>query len=332
MIRKLFLLMVSCLVLTIPAVAQNKYEEAIDIDVHENQLIIVATVMGTPYHFLLDVTRPSSALLAECADKIGLVVTDKTATLEKLGVGENLFVQKMPVEVISDKALEQMGVSGVFGVNLFNKSVLTIDKKGKNITLSSPYKPEYMSLHSRADMIFGDNQAVTIDGITITASVDSLLNNGVITLDFTKGKTYFERYENLKKPVTPQLTTKELVTEGAITHLDRETFLKDVFNFRKYNVWHYQGDMPCLIYFWAPWCGPCRKLSPDIKDLADQYNGRVKFYKINLDEEREVAEGYFKVTFLPTFLFIPMKGEPKSLGLMTTKEEIKEKIDSFLIE
>ena len=332
MIRKILFLMAVGFVFTMSAIAQNTYEEVINIDIQGNQLIVVATVKGAPYNFLLDVSRPSSAILSEYVEKMGLETTDKTATLEKLGVGQNLFVQKMPVEITDDNTLRQSGVSGVLGVDIFNKSVLTIDKSGKNITLSSPYKPEYLSLHSRADMTSGVNQTVIIAGQTVTAPMDSLLDKGVITLDFTKRKTYFEPYETLKKPAVSESTSKKVVVDGAITYIDRATFLRDVFDFRKYTVWKYQGDTPCLLYFWATWCGPCLKLAPSVKELADQYVGRVKFYKINLDEEREIAEGYFNITYLPTFLFVPMEGEPKSLGLITTAEELKEKLDACLAE
>jgi thioredoxin len=113
-------------------------------------------------------------------------------------------------------------------------------------------------------------------------------------------------------------------------HLTKDTFLTKVFNFEKNKEWKYEGSLPAVIDFWAPWCGPCRMVGPVIDELSKEYEGKVQFYKINTDEEQKLA-GAFGIRSIPSLLFIPMTGQPKMAVGALPKEALKEAVEKELL-
>jgi thiol-disulfide isomerase/thioredoxin len=84
-------------------------------------------------------------------------------------------------------------------------------------------------------------------------------------------------------PTTEQSTVK-------VTHLTKADFLAKVMNYEKNPTeWIYLGDKPCLIDFYASWCGPCKRLAPVLDELAQEYAGENYIYKIDTEKERELA-------------------------------------------
>ena len=76
---------------------------------------------------------------------------------------------------------------------------------------------------------------------------------------------------------------------NALLELTDETFEAEVVN----------SEVPVLVDFWAPWCGPCRVVGPTIEELAGDYDGRVKVVKMNVDENQSVA-GSLRIMSIPT--------------------------------
>jgi len=106
-------------------------------------------------------------------------------------------------------------------------------------------------------------------------------------------------------------------------HLNKETFLEKVFNFEKNKEWKYEGSVPAVIDFWAPWCAPCRMVGPVIDELSNEFEGKVKFFKIDTDQEQELSAA-FGIRSIPSLLFIPAEGQPKmAMGAYPKEELIK---------
>jgi thioredoxin 1 len=95
-----------------------------------------------------------------------------------------------------------------------------------------------------------------------------------------------------------------------VEHLTKEKFLNKVFNYEKNKEWKFEGDRPCVIDFYADWCGPCKMVAPVLEDLAKDYDGKIDVFKVNTEEEQELASA-FGIRSIPSFLFVPAKGEPQ---------------------
>lgn len=114
--------------------------------------------------------------------------------------------------------------------------------------------------------------------------------------------------------------------------LTKEEFLKKVVDYKgNPNEWLYIGDKPAIIDFWAEWCVYCRKLAPVLEELAKEYEGQIYVYKVNTDQEKEIATT-FGIRSLPTLLFAPKEGTPQVVQGAIPKEEIKKIIDEVLLK
>ncbi|MCY1721349.1 thioredoxin [Prolixibacteraceae bacterium Z1-6] len=95
-----------------------------------------------------------------------------------------------------------------------------------------------------------------------------------------------------------------------LEHLTKETFKEKVFNFETNKDWKYEGTKPCLIDFYADWCGPCKMVAPVLEELQKEYGDNIVIYKVNTEDQQELA-GMFGVQSIPSLLFVPKEGQPQ---------------------
>ena len=84
-------------------------------------------------------------------------------------------------------------------------------------------------------------------------------------------------------------------------HLTKETFIEKVFDFEKNQEWKFEGKLPCLIDFYAEWCGPCKMVAPILEELSKEYEGKINIYKVDTEDQQELA-GQFDIRSIPTLL------------------------------
>ena len=99
-------------------------------------------------------------------------------------------------------------------------------------------------------------------------------------------------------------------------HLTKETFQKKVFNYEASKDWKFEGENPCIIDFYADWCGPCKQVAPVLEELAKEYKGKVDIYKIDTEDQQELAAA-FGIRSIPSILFCPKDDKPQmSMGAL----------------
>ena len=95
-----------------------------------------------------------------------------------------------------------------------------------------------------------------------------------------------------------------------LEHLTIETFKEKVFNFEANKEWKFEGSTPCMIDFYADWCGPCKMVAPVLEELQKEYGQNLVIYKVNTEDERELA-AIFGIQSIPSLLFVPVDGQPQ---------------------
>lgn len=112
-------------------------------------------------------------------------------------------------------------------------------------------------------------------------------------------------------------------------NLTKETFIEKVFDFKNEKEWKFKGDKPAIIDFYADWCGPCKTVTPILEELSSDYDGQVDFYKINTEDQQELA-GAFGIRSIPSILFIPLSGQPEMIMGALPKSNFEEGIKAVL--
>lgn len=117
----------------------------------------------------------------------------------------------------------------------------------------------------------------------------------------------------------------------ATIHLTKGQFKKRIADYEKSKEKiDFLGDKPAIIDFYAAWCGPCRMFSPVFEEVSDEYFGKVDFYKVNVEEEEELA-ALFNVRSIPTIVFIPTNGNYRIVQGAIGKPQLKQAVDEILL-
>jgi len=128
---------------------------------------------------------------------------------------------------------------------------------------------------------------------------------------------------------------KEIITEkqskSNMEKLTKQAFLEKVFNYEQNKEWKYEGELPCLIDFYADWCGPCKMVHPILEELSKEYDGKIKIYQIDTEAEQELAAA-FGIRSIPSLLFCPTEGQPQMAQGALPKATLKKAINEILLE
>jgi thioredoxin len=117
-----------------------------------------------------------------------------------------------------------------------------------------------------------------------------------------------------------------------IEHLNLDTFKEKVFNFTDNKEWKFEGNKPCIIDFYADWCGPCKMVAPILEELAKEFDGKLDVYKVDTEDQRELA-GMFGVQSIPSLLFVPREGQPQmAMGALPKETFIQAFKDVLKVE
>ena len=111
--------------------------------------------------------------------------------------------------------------------------------------------------------------------------------------------------------------------------LTKETFIEKIFDYENNKEWKFKSDTPCLIDFYADWCGPCKMVAPILEELSEEYGDKLNIYKVDTGVEQELSAA-FAIRSIPSMLFIPADGQPQMAQGAVPKSNLEQMIKDVL--
>ena len=118
---------------------------------------------------------------------------------------------------------------------------------------------------------------------------------------------------------------------GNVITLTSSEFIERICDINNPKGYAYKGHTPCLVDFYAGWCGPCMKLKPIIEKLAKEYKGEFIVYSVNVDRAQDVCEA-FGIESIPTLLFFSRTKQPTKIVGYVSEQELKTAINDFIAQ
>lgn len=130
-------------------------------------------------------------------------------------------------------------------------------------------------------------------------------------------------------PSQEDQTVKAEDLSGKVIMLTAKEFLDRITDIDPAKGLRYKGTTPCMVDFYAEWCGPCRQLAPIAERMAAKYKGRLIIYKVNVDKAQDICQA-LDITSIPTLLFLKPSTQPGMMVGAPTEAELEKTIEEFL--
>lgn len=147
------------------------------------------------------------------------------------------------------------------------------------------------------------------------------------------GSSDNNKKEDNKKEAKTEATNSESTANASLVKvLDYNHFIKNVWDLEaNANEFVFKGERPCVIDFYATWCGPCKRVAPILEQLAKEYDGQVDFYKVDTDKNQKLAM-VLQIKNIPTMFFMKANAQPEKTVGAYDKAYYREIIEKMLSE
>ena len=139
-----------------------------------------------------------------------------------------------------------------------------------------------------------------------------------------------DAYALLREDNTKSFKQQENLS-GKVIVLSEKEFIERITTIDNPKGFQYKGQTPCIVELYADWCKPCGYLSQLMNEIAPEYQGKVIFYKLNMDKAPAVTAA-FKVSTIPMILYFKPHGEISTSVGYLNREELKKMIDELLLK